>query len=71
MLLQKAGGLKMQNTEPLPPRYQLWKRLREMGLSPAEKLAILSPLRDKPFPEKERIALEIMKQMDRTAGGQR
>ena len=71
MLLQKEGGLKMQNTEPLPPRYQLWKRLREMGLSPAEKLAILSPLRDKTFPEKERIALEIMKQMDRDAGGQR
>ena len=71
MLLQKEGGLKMQNTEPLPPRYQLWKRLREMGLSPAEKLAILSPLRDKSFPEKERIALEIMKQMDRDAGVQR
>lgn len=71
MLLQKEGGLKMQNTEPLPPRYQLWKRLQEMGLSPAEKLAILSPLRDKALPEKDRIALEIMKQMDRDANGQR
>ena len=40
-------------------------------MSPAEKLAILSPLRDKPFPEKERIALEIMKQMDRDTSGQR
>lgn len=36
-----------------------------------EKLAILSPLRDKALPEKDRIALEIMKQMDRDAGGQR
>ena len=57
--------MKQHITGPLTMRWQLYNRLREMGMSSKEKLEIGSPLNGKTIEEKEKIAKEILERLEK------
>ena len=64
-LLRRKSLMTRSKTENLPYRWQLYMRLRDLGMSPSEKLRIVSPLNGKTYPEKERLAKEILERLEK------